>query len=84
MILRPLNYETQPAHEVQIRIMDPRGESTTVNLVVRVKDVNDAPHIVGHGSFAPEISVSESAQVGSTLFAIAIQDEDVGDMLSRK
>ncbi|MBN3295475.1 PCD23 protein, partial [Amia calva] len=80
---KPLDYETQPFHELIVRARDegaqPEYASTLV--VVKVRDVNDnSPSIsVMFLSESAEPEVSEGAAVGDYVARISVSDPDLGD-----
>ncbi|KAJ8399248.1 hypothetical protein AAFF_G00412860 [Aldrovandia affinis] len=80
---KPLDYETQPFHELVVRAGDsgaqPEYSSTLV--VVKVRDVNDnSPAIsVMFLSESGEAEVSEGAAIGEYVARVSVSDPDLGE-----
>ena len=71
----PLDFETQPSHEVTIVATDPDGESSTTTVLIAVLDDNDVPTLQ---PFVASLSIAEnqpSQQLGQAVATDA--DEDI-------
>ncbi|KAG7458772.1 hypothetical protein MATL_G00224240 [Megalops atlanticus] len=81
---KPLDYETQPFHELIVRGIDngAQPEYSSALVVVRVRDVNDnSPTInVMFLSESGEPEVSEGAGIGEYVARISVSDPDLGDV----
>ena len=76
---RPLNYEIQALYSLTVRVDDGIGGVAVMSLTVIAVNQNDPPVIVG----APyTTSVEESLNTGTTVYAVAVSDEDSSDTLS--
>ena len=76
---RPLNYEIQALYSLTVRVDDGIGGVAVMSLTVIAVNQNDPPVIVG----APyTTSVEESLNTGTTVYAVAVSDEDSSDTLA--
>lgn len=75
----PLNYEVQALYSLTVRVSDGKGGVAAASLTVIAVNQNDSPVILG----APyTTSIEESLNAGSTVYKVAIFDEDASDTLT--
>ncbi|XP_072519612.1 protocadherin Fat 1 isoform X1 [Salminus brasiliensis] len=76
-VIQPLDYETHPAHRLSIQAMDSlTGAHSEVFVDIILEDVNDnAPMF---DSKLHNITVSESAMVGTSVLQVSARDTDTG------
>ena len=82
-----LNYETTPAHALQVEVVENNSVTTTINVSIRVVDVNEAPTfspapvLLSGGGATSSIDVNENADIG-TLLGRAVALDPEGDKLN--
>ncbi|WP_264478381.1 cadherin domain-containing protein [Microvirga rosea] len=83
-----LDYETNPYHEVKVRVTDSQGLSDTKTFTISVKDVNedgDPPPSDNHAPIDLLLSdsgVTENSDNGTVVGVLIGKDPDSGDSLS--
>ena len=72
-----LDHETNPAYEVTVTARDPEGLSSSVDVTIKVTDVNEAPEImrVPDANVAPEFA---STTTSRTVAENTVAGEDIG------
>ena len=82
-----LNYETTPAHALQVEVVENGAVTATLNVSIRVVDVNEAPTfspapvLLSGGGATSSIDVNENADIG-TLLGRAYALDPEGDKLN--
>ena len=73
-----LNYEATPAHALRVEVVENNAVTATLNVSIRVVDVNEAPMFT---NASPVYSVNEAAPIGALVGqAVALDSE--GDKLN--
>lgn len=76
-VIQSLDYETHPAHRLSIQAMDSlTGAHSEVFVDVILEDVNDNAPMFHMKSY--NVSVSESAMVGTSVLQVSASDSDTG------
>ena len=73
-----LNYEATPAHALRVEVVENNAVTATLNVSIRVVDVNEAPMFT---NASPVYSVNEAAPIG-TLLGRAYALDPEGDKLN--
>ena len=74
-----LNFEVQTLYALTVRVSDGKGGVAAASLTIIAVNQNDAPVILG----APyTTSIEESLNTGSTVYKVAVTDEDTSDSLT--
>ncbi|MBK8158162.1 MAG: cadherin domain-containing protein [Rhodospirillaceae bacterium] len=77
-----LDFETEPAITLSVKVTDSRGLSYTNELQVTITDVNEAPSVPVDSNAAPNV-IAENAAAGSLVDITAFStDEDFGEIVS--
>ena len=75
----PLNYEVQALYSLTVRVSDGIGGVAAASLTVIAVNQNDAAVFLG----APyTTSIEESLNAGTTVYEVAVSDEDTSDTLT--
>lgn len=75
----PLNYEVQALYSLTVRVSDGIGSVAAASLTVIAVNQNDAPAFLGAPYTA---SIEESLNAGTTVYEVAVSDEDISDTLT--
>ena len=78
-----LDHETNPAYEVTVTARDPEGLSSSVDVTIKVTDVNEAPEIMRapDANVAPEFA---SATTSRTVAENTVAGEDIGNLVAAR
>ncbi|GLE01987.1 hypothetical protein PINS_up010825 [Pythium insidiosum] len=80
VLVRPLNYEIDSQHVVNLVACDPFQLCTKTTLTLDVIDRNDPPVFAGRANGRLSLAVSNHAAKGANIGCLHSTDEDVGDV----
>ena len=83
LVTRELDYEEASLHQLRVRVMDTRDRSDQVDVVIKVKNINDnPPKFPGDVNGFVERKVEDDFQVGDPATRLSAYDMDAGDSVS--
>lgn len=72
-----VDFETQPSHEVTIRVEDPEGNFFDKTFTITINDVNEAPAI----SVPSNLNLAEDAVNGATVGSLTATDPETNNII---